>query len=295
MATTTTTSVNNPLDATTVSSGQISALNATDAANTSASTATGLINSATTPTATVRDVTENETVSGQLNKLIDGNSTYMQSARQSGLDTANSRGLLNSSIAAQSSQKAAIDAAAPIAAQDASTYAASGLSAQNANQTNAANKYSAELQAANNAQSLYNSATLQEQQGQISSALKDQDFEADKFLKQMDINVDLAQLASADRQSFVTAVTPLMQQYQTSYTNIQSQPKSVMSATAKAAALADLEEMYKPQLESMANIYGYSLEWGDSDASATDSYNASVERRLSSLESKSNRSSRFIR
>lgn len=46
--------------------------------------------------------------------LLGANSPYIQSARQAGLEEANSRGLLNSSIAAGASQRAAVDAAMPM-------------------------------------------------------------------------------------------------------------------------------------------------------------------------------------
>jgi hypothetical protein len=94
-----------------------------------------VVTGAATPEKSVaRDIKEEETVSGQLNKLLAEDSPYVQSARNKALEQGNSRGLLSSSLTAGAGERAAIDAAAPIAAQDASTYAASGLSAQNANQ-----------------------------------------------------------------------------------------------------------------------------------------------------------------
>lgn len=65
---------------------------------------------------------EKQTVAGQMNQLLDSDSSYIQQARQSGAEQAASRGLLNSSISAGASQKAAIDAAMPIAQQDAKAY-----------------------------------------------------------------------------------------------------------------------------------------------------------------------------
>jgi ethanolamine utilization protein EutP (predicted NTPase) len=78
---------------------------------------------ATTYEADTREINpETDTVHGQLNAIIDDGSTYMQRAKNKGLEFANSRGLLNSSIAGQATQAAAIDAALPIAQQDASIY-----------------------------------------------------------------------------------------------------------------------------------------------------------------------------
>jgi hypothetical protein len=82
-----------------------------------------------------REVQPNELVSNQLQGLLDSNSPYMQNARMAGLNQANSRGLLNSSIAAGSSQAAAIGAGMPIAAADAAAYG--GAAGQNLDALNA--------------------------------------------------------------------------------------------------------------------------------------------------------------
>ena len=67
-------------------------------------------------------VTSDQTVSGQLDSLLSQDSPLMQRARYQGMATANRRGLLNSSLAAGTAQAAMIDAALPIAQQDAQTY-----------------------------------------------------------------------------------------------------------------------------------------------------------------------------
>lgn len=62
---------------------------------------------------------EDAGVANKIAKLTLDNSDYMKSARTSGMQTANRRGLGNSSMAARASQGAAIDRAAPIASQEA--------------------------------------------------------------------------------------------------------------------------------------------------------------------------------
>ena len=69
-----------------------------------------------------RDVDPNELSSNQLNAITDENGAYIQRARNAGLAQANSRGLLNSSMAAGAAQGAAIDAAMPMAMQQAGAY-----------------------------------------------------------------------------------------------------------------------------------------------------------------------------
>lgn len=75
---------------------------------------------------TVWDVQPNETVRSQLQQIIADDSPLMQQARTRALQTANSRGLLNSSMAMTAADSAMYDAAMPIATQDASTFARSG-------------------------------------------------------------------------------------------------------------------------------------------------------------------------
>ena len=64
------------------------------------------------------------TVSGQLQSLFSTENPYLTQARLSGVQSANSRGLLNTSMSAGASEREAIKAALPIASQDATTYAA---------------------------------------------------------------------------------------------------------------------------------------------------------------------------
>jgi hypothetical protein len=79
--------------------------------------------------------TGKETVSGQLDTLLGQDSPYLQRARAGAVQTANSRGLLNSSMAAGAGEAAAIDAALPIASADASVYGTASRDNQTAKNT----------------------------------------------------------------------------------------------------------------------------------------------------------------
>jgi hypothetical protein len=95
---------------------------------------TGLINQPTRETAvavggpdqvynpTTRQVDPNELTSTQLNQITSSGSPLMQRAAAQGRAAANNRGLINSSLAAQSAQNAVIEHAAPIAQADAGAY-----------------------------------------------------------------------------------------------------------------------------------------------------------------------------
>lgn len=63
-----------------------------------------------------------DTMQGQLNTLLQNQNPLMQRAYYQGLDMANSRGLLNSSMASEAAQAAMMDVALPIAQNDAGTY-----------------------------------------------------------------------------------------------------------------------------------------------------------------------------
>lgn len=91
-----------------------------------------------------RNPTDRETVQGQLRGLLSGDSDYIQNARRAGTNYAARRGLMNSSLAAQSAQNAAIQSALPIASQDASMYAQAA--AQNMAERNAHERSLAEIE-----------------------------------------------------------------------------------------------------------------------------------------------------
>jgi hypothetical protein len=81
------------------------------------------------------DVTADQTVAGQLNKILDPNSPIIQQALSQGQQLANERGLSNSSMAQTAAQSAAYQAAVPIANADAQTNAkAAGYNADETNQ-----------------------------------------------------------------------------------------------------------------------------------------------------------------
>jgi hypothetical protein len=68
------------------------------------------------------EVSDKSLVSNQLSSLLNSDSPYLQRARARATEYANSRGLLNSSIAATAGEAAAIDASLPVAQSDAETY-----------------------------------------------------------------------------------------------------------------------------------------------------------------------------
>lgn len=93
------------------------------------------------PGAVTRKVGDDELTSNNLTKLLQSDSPYLKQASDRAMQTANERGLVNSTLAAGAGTTAAIDAALPIASADASTYGTAARDNQSAqNNFNLADK-----------------------------------------------------------------------------------------------------------------------------------------------------------
>ena len=86
-----------------------------------------------------------ETVEGRLNKLTASGNRYIELNKNEAMREANSRGLINSTMAAGAGRDAAIRNALPIAQQDAKTYTDTRLNNQGAENEFLKNRQSANL------------------------------------------------------------------------------------------------------------------------------------------------------
>lgn len=77
-------------------------------------TGTGSAGTVNNPLAPNQSFSPYSVVTDNMNNLLDSESRYIQNARRRGLEQANNRGMLNSSIAAGASERSAIEAAQPI-------------------------------------------------------------------------------------------------------------------------------------------------------------------------------------
>lgn len=149
------------------------------------------------------NVTPNQTVAGQITSILDPNSPIIQQARTQGLELANDRGLLNSSIGETAAMNSAYSAALPIASADASTYSkAAGYNADQSNQ------FAVKNQDATNTAGQFNSS----QTNQMSQAV-----------------------LSAQTQ---TAIANLQSQTQTNLANLDNQTKTNLAGLSNANQLA---------------------------------------------------------
>lgn len=184
-------------------------------------------------------IPEDDSASGKLTGLLDTNSKYLTQARAAGVRTANRRGLMNSSIAAGSSEAAAIAAAAPIASQD-------------------ANQIAQKNQAVLEGGIQYdNSSRLQTQQDDAAMARQISGQDAQKELTRLDSELQL--LRQKDAQGF-----QLTQQERDNIATMERQREAIASSDRQALLGAevsmrntdvssgnDLKGMY---LQAMSNL-----------------------------------------
>lgn len=176
-----------------------------------------------------------DTVQGQIAGIIDTNSPLMQQAARRAAEQANSRGLLNSSIAVGAGQEAVMDRALPIAQQDASTYTNTRLSNQNS--TNAGLQFSA---AAENQASQTN-ASLGTDTSQKNAAAANT-----LQLTGMDQAFKTA-IANTDAQNKVV-LQQLGDQTKVGLANIEADYKTLMQTSSSAA------DMYRQTLDSISKV-----------------------------------------
>lgn len=183
-----------------------------------------------------------ENVTGMLNSGSD----YIKSARASGTDLANQRGLLNSSIATGASEKAAFDAASPLATADASIRAQKDLSAQGAAQNKAI------------------------QADQIASTEKIAGQSSATQLQVADMNV------KSNSQDKTAAASQNYASIYASMVNNINANKDIPAAS-RSQYLADAKTFYDNSMALVEQTYNVQLKWsggaGGGAASAPPSYN----------------------
>lgn len=212
----------------------------TDTASTTAPT--GLIGTprsytpetATTPAGTWTP-TADQTVAGNVDQIIAADSPLMQRAATRADQQMNKRGLINSSMAIGAGQTAVMDAALPIAQQDAQTRAqAAQYGAQSKNQlqlagqeaTNRAAEYGANAQNTLQAQS----NTIRQQAAQLNADAANKLYaqELDVAFKERISNADIASKTALQQMADATKVD---------LANIQATYQQMISSNDQAGAL----------------------------------------------------------
>lgn len=203
----------------------------------SSSGATGLISTATGGSSTspvLGSVAPNETTSGQLSSILstDASGNYtnqlVRQAAERATQAFASRGLLNSSMAVQAAQEAAISKAAEIASQDASAYRNQAIKNQDA-------------------QNDFNKTNLT--------------YEQQIALKQIDQLSTDQQTASSLRKDYVSSITGA----NTTYNNrVDVINRTQMAIEDKNAAIASAASDRDNEISVLNNIYKAMPGWSES-------------------------------
>ena len=202
-----------------------------------------------------------ETVSGQLDALLAKGSPLIDRSRAGAMQTANKRGLINSSMAAGAGEAAAIDAAMPIATADAQTYTTAARDNQSVG--NAALQYNADAvnkTATNNADAFNKSSQLA-QAGRQDQALATLRGKIDTGLQELK-GTQSAELASieADYKTLMQTSQSATDVYKQSLDAISKVIGDVnMNAATKATAINGYLGWMKSNLTLLGSINGVDL------------------------------------
>ena len=226
------------------------------------------------------DVQSNEsmTSAGRLDQMLQSDSPLMQRAQTQGLQQANQRGLLNSSMAVGAAQGAMIDRAQPFALQDSNNLM------QNARQNAASQNEMNVLQGSTLADSFLNNQQFQQQ-----SALQSQDYDIrsglqeqqaglqaqrDERIAQLDqdqtrLQADLNEAAAQNDFQRQQQLTEQQAQIQTERDELLFEQD--LEATAEEYGLR-AEEIALEGQQQMERLYGTSLAnaWGVMGNNVTD-------------------------
>lgn len=226
---------------------------------------------------------ENATVAGQMNKLTDENSAYMQQATRAGERSAQAKGLLNSSMAGTAGQSAALASALPIATADANTYATAGLAGYQG-------KISAALQSMD-AESQHNLTVLN---GQISSDLAYQQAISQDYIQQRTTTLQgmissqlsaqeaEATLAAMEYQGLISAGLS-EQEAQQKMTQIQAESASALALDAQQQQGAN----YRALIEENLALQELSAEDRANVSTAMTNYGLQLQKDISAIQSSS--------
>jgi len=255
----------------------------------------------TTP---AKEATKVISTEDSLNGLLASDSKYIKQARQSGLETGAARGLLNSSISAGASEKSAIEAALPIAQQDAGytqdlgrteaqEAASSRLSYQDYTQQGSLANYNANTTSEQSKQDYTQNSALASESATAAAAAAAKLSESqasqitqkgllDKEQETMtqtganyraqlteEANKQVAQLniASDEREQVSAVINSYALAYESDITGIMQ--NSNLTAEAKQKAMDTTKAIYYGNLKSLSAIYEVAIDMGIYDSPAT--------------------------
>lgn len=158
------------------------------------------------------EMDSNATVAGQMEGLLSKSNPYIDQARTKAAETANERGLLNSSLAAGAGERAAREAALPIAQQDAQTYSNAALANQQAATETELSNVAAQNRITEAETALSAEKNLAQQQASLQEQLMAAETASQKGIMALDANIK-AQLG-AIQQDYAVELENLSQSYE---------------------------------------------------------------------------------
>ena len=196
--------------------------------------------------------TESETVQGRLTGLLESGSPYVTAAEEGAKRYAQSRGMLNTTMAGTGGRKAAIESALPIASQDAATFAESGLLSQRYGQDVGLVREQELASGRLSTQDATEALELSKQQETATTLRQETELAVTQSMNAMD-------LTSSENRALGSAVTVLGQDLMGKIANIQASPD--LSPEAKTTIVQGLNASYIATVNSISSIYGVQIEW----------------------------------
>ncbi len=207
-------------------------------------------NNTASPRPTLKDVEpyvpgQEDTVEGRMSGILNSGSDYLKAARKAGERQAHSKGLLNSSMAVEAGETAAIKAALPIAQQDSQSIVNANLESSLVREKAAA------------------SSDLSAQESQQALALDNQQQEGANLRQAIELEwkdkISMAELSSQEKIALANSMATLGDNFQAKLAGIQVDPN--IDDDAKTTSIADLQGVYRANLQSLASIYGVAISW----------------------------------
>lgn len=190
-----------------------------------------------------------ESVSGRVTGLLSQHSPLMKQARTQGLQTANRRGLLNSSMAVQAGQDSAYRVAVPIASQEAAQ-----ATSRNMQDMDLASQYTAQGR---------DMASREKMQRLDIAAQKELTrWQLDSQQKIASMNI-----ASHDRQAAQQALAAADASYAQMFSNIAANPN--IPSKVRDKYLSNIESLRDSGLQMVEQMYDVKLDWQQSQAGSS--------------------------
>lgn len=193
-----------------------------------------------------------DSVVSALTRLTSQDSPLMRQAQTSGLQKANQRGLLNSSMAVQAAEDAAYAAAVPVASQEAAQASSENLANLDASTRLRLQQLSDAGQMDRLTASINATNTQQQNEIAYQTAMKQLDRSLQEKLAKM--NLDETQRASAAQ-----SVLASQELYNNRVNNIMA--NTSLSAEDRTIQLASAKSFFDIQMDLVQQMYDVSLRW----------------------------------